>query len=249
MSRRYCNLAAACASFALSVAAWAGEAAAPSEKDWQDALAAVRAIALDESEAEEHRIHAVAACVKLLIHRQRHDNALGFCRDVLKSAERPSVLEAALRAGCLVARSRHGHLRAELDLLATLGRGGHAHAVAAIGRELTRTVQTLEALAAKTMVPQPVVPQAPRWAVADPGKAPAALHFAALAAPAPAWYPQQGKAPGALRVVLPKMVPPSWYRFEPGKAHPALRVTHPKMEPPHWYGRVAFPPLKDPKKK
>ena len=243
--RRTCsNLPLACLSIVACSASLTQGAAPPSEKDWQDALAAIRQVALDTKEAEEHRADAIAAIAKLLVRRGRHDEALEFCRQALKAANEQSVADAALRAGCLVARNRHGHLRAELDFLAT-ARHGRA---AAVRNELQRAIQALDALAGKAMPPAPVVPKWPHWAAAGPGKAPGALNIPAVTASAPGWYPRPGTAPDLFRVRLPTIRPPSWYRFQPGRAHPALHVTHPKMAPPHWYSRVPFPPLKEPRK-
>jgi len=219
-----------------------------SEKDWQKATTTIREIALDKKEAEGHRANAVTAYVKLLLWKKRHDDALKFCREVLKSASKTAVAAAALRVGCLVERNRHGHLRAELNFLASSSRGAHRHVASTISQQLNRTVQMLTSLGAKAMVPRPVVPRFPHWAAAGPGKAPQALNVAALVASTPRWYPPPGKAPDVFRVTLPKIRPPTWYRFQPGRAHPALHVVHPKMEPPHWYRRVPFPPLKQPKK-
>jgi hypothetical protein len=200
--------------------------APPSEEDWRAALDAIRRIALDANETEEHRAGAVTACAKVLLWKNRHDEALKLCREVLKHAARKPVIDAALRAGCLVARNRHGHLRAEIDFLASCAQGAAAHEAASMTREINRTVQTLSSLAGRTMVPSPVVPRLPHWAAAGPRQ-----------------------TPGALHLDLPKIQPPEWYRFQPGKAHPALHVTLPRMEPPSWYGRSTFPLLKEPKKK
>jgi hypothetical protein len=219
-------------------------AASPSEKDWQDALAVIRQVALDTTEAEEHRANAVAAYAKLLVRRGRHGEALEFCRKVLTGANGQHVADAALRAGCFVARHRHGHLRAEFDFLATASHGR----AATVRNELLRAIQALDALAGKAMTPPPVTPRWPHWAAAVPGKAPGVLDLPAAAASAPGWYPRPDIAPDLFRVKLPTIEPPGWYRFEPGKAHPALHVTHPKMAPPHWYSRVPFPPLKEPRK-
>ena len=207
-----------------SSAASAQRATRASEDDWQRALAVIRRIALDKNESEPDRANAISAYARLLVWRKRHDDALAFCRQVVKSATESAVAGAALRAGCLVERDRRGYLRAELDFLASCSRGAHGGAASAIHRELSRAVQTLAALAARPMVPAPVVPRLPHWAAGGPGSGPAAL-----------------------RVALPTIAPPTWYRFQPGRAHPALHVTHPKMEPPHWYGRVSFPLLKPPK--
>ena len=234
------NLPLACLAIVACSTSWTQGAAPPSERDWQDALAAIRQVALDTKETEEHRANAIVAYAKLLVRRGRHDEALGFCREALQAAGEQSVADAALRAGCLVARHRHGHLRAELDFLA---KAPHGRA-AAIRNELHRTVQALDALAGKAMTPAPVVPTWPHWAAAGPGKAPGVLSIPALAVAAPGFYPRPGTAPDLFRVKLPTIQPPGWYRFEPGKAHPALRVTHPRMAPPDWYGRVPSPPLK-----
>ena len=196
-----------------------------SEKDWREALAVIRRIALDKNETEAHRSQAVTACVKALLWRERHDEALKFCREVLKGPDQTAVIDAALRAGGLVERNRRGHLRAEIEFLASWARGPHKQAASAIGRQLLAAVAALASLAAKTMVPGPVVPQPPPWAAAGPGSPPAALRF-----------------------TMPKIAPPAWYQFQPGRAHPALHVTHPKMAPPSWYGRVSFPLLKEPRK-
>jgi len=225
---------------------WAQEQAPPlSEQEWDKALATIRAIALDPGEAAEHRANAVKAGAKALLWKGRHDDAMKFCLDVLKAGGEATVVDAALRAGCLVERSRCGHLRGEADFLATASAGAAAPAAAAIRQELKRMTAGLDLLAATPMVPGRVVPAFPHWAAAGPGQAPGVLHFAALSAPAPGWYPAPGTTPGAFRVALPEIAPPPWYRFQPGQAHPALHVTHPKMEPPQWYGGVAFPRLKE----
>ena len=206
--------------------AWGRPGQGPSEKDWQDALAAIRRIALDAGEAEGYRAKAVTACVKLLLRRKRPDEALKFCREVAKAADKAAVIEAALRAGCLVERGRHGHLHAELDFLASWSRPPQGQAASALARELRRAALTLMSLAAKVAVPAPVVPRAPHWATAAPGQTPAAL-----------------------RVAMPRISPPAWYRFQPGRPHAALQVKLPRFTPPSWYGRVAFPPLKEPRSK
>jgi hypothetical protein len=185
------------------------------------ALAAMREVALDRGETEEHRCNAVTASVKALLWRKRHDEALKLCQEVVKGADTPAVIDAALRAGCLAERDRHGHLRAELDYLASWPEGAPRQAAAALGQELSRAVQALSALGARALVPGPVEPRLPPWAA----------------------------SPGALRVSLPEVRPPPWLRFEPGKLHPALRVAFPRMEPPDWYRRLSFPLLKEPKKK
>ena len=206
--------------------AWAGqESAPPSEKEWQDALAAIRDVALNANEAETCRANAVVAYVKLLVLRNRHDDALGFCREVLKSADKRAVLDAALRGGCLIERERHGHLGAAIDFVAACSQGASHEAAAAVGRDLDHAVRTMAALAARMMVPEPVVPRFPQWASAG-----------------------GAEGPGALRFTMPQIQPPGWYRFRVGEAPPMFHVTLPKMEPPSWYGHVAFPPLKEPKK-
>lgn len=199
--------------------AWA--AAPPTEEDWQTALAAIREIALDKGEAEEHRCHAIAAYVKLLLPKERHDDALKLCQEALKSTDKTSVADAALRAGGLVERDRCGHLRAEMDFLASWTEGASGQAAAALSQELNRTILSLAALAGRPMVPTPVTVRAPSWAA----------------------------GPAVLRVPIPEIRPPAWYRFQAGEPHPALRIIRPKMEPPDWYRRVSFPPLKEPKAK
>jgi len=201
--------------------AWAESAAPPTEEDWRTALATIREVALDKGEAEEHRCHAVVAYVKLLLPKKRHDDALKLCQEVLKTADKTSVADAALRAGGLVERGRCGHLRAEMDFLAPWTEGASRQAAAALSQELNRTVQALATLAGRPMVPAPVAVRAPSWAA----------------------------GPGALRVPIPEIRPSAWYRFQAGEPHPALRITRPKMEPPDWYRRVSFPPLKEPKAK
>lgn len=181
----------------------AGEKAPPaSAKEWQEALAAIRKIALDRSATETHRAQAVAAYVKLQLGKGRPDDAMTFCQTVLKRTAATAVLDAALRAGCLIERNRRGHLRAELDFLASWSKGAGAPAAAVLRRELMRASEALRALAARPMVPEPVPLRLPHWAAAGPGRAPSALH-------------------GAL----------------------------PRMQLPSWVPRVAFPLLKEPKKK
>jgi len=197
----------------------AQEAAALTEEDWRTALAAIREVALDKSETEEHRGNAIAAYARVLLRKKRHDEALELCQEVLKGADKASVAEAALRAGCLVERDRCGHLRAELDFLASSTEGSSRQPAAALSQELSRTVQMLAALAGRPMVPAPVTARLPSWAA----------------------------GPGALRVPIPEIHAPAWYRFQPAEVHPALRITRPKMEPPDWYRRISFPPLEEPK--
>jgi hypothetical protein len=165
------------------------KAPALSGRDWQDATAAMHKIALDKGETEEHRANAITACVKVLLRRKRHDEAMKLCREVLKAADKTAVIDAALRAGCLVERNRRGHLRAEINFLASQSKGAHGRAASAIARELDRTVHALTSLAARAMVPRAVAVRPPHWALARPGQAPAALH-----------------------VTQPKMAPPHWYR-------------------------------------
>jgi hypothetical protein len=170
-------------------AAWAQQKARPaSEKDWQEALAAIRQIALDKGQAEDRRANAIRAYAKLLLRRKRHDEALTLCREVLKGPAGTGVIDAALRAGCLVERDRHGHLRAELDFLASPAAAPHKHAASAIRRDLDRAVRTLTSLAARTMVPSPVAARLPHWAAARAGKGPSALHVAPPRIQPPHWY-------------------------------------------------------------
>lgn len=168
-----------------------------SEKDFRDALTAIRQIAMDKKQTQAHRANAVTAYVKALLWRKRHDDAMTFCRQVLAARDQPAVIDAALRAGCRAERDRRGHLRAEMDFLTSCSRGPARQAATAMTRELNRAVQTLTSLAARAMVPAAIVPRLPPWA---------------------------GGTPPALRVALPKIAPPTWYR------------------------RVAFPPLKEPKR-
>jgi hypothetical protein len=167
---------------------WAQRKAPPaSDKDWREALGAIRRIALDKGQAEDRRANAIRAYAKLLLPKKRHDDALEFCREVLKGAAGTAVIDAALRAGCLVERDRHGHLRAEIDFLSSWSSGPAKHVASTIGRDLNRAVQALSSLAAKAMLPSPVAGRLPGWA-------------------APA-----GKGPSALNVAPPTMKPPHWY--------------------------------------
>lgn len=178
-------LAAGCASSPASA-----QDAAPSlsDKDWQEALAAIRSIALDKHETDEKRANAVTAGVKALLWKRQHDEALKLCREVLGSAERTGVIEAALRAGCGVERDRCLCLRAELDFLAGFNAEPHRQVAAALSHELERALEALKLLAGKAVVPGPLEARPPHWATASPGT-----------------------APGALRVELPKIQPPPWY--------------------------------------
>ena len=159
----------------------------PAAKDVQEALAAVRGVALDKDQPDESRAHAVVACARLLIWRGRHGEAIKFCREVLAAPQKAAVIDAALRAGCLVVRDRHGHLRAERDFLASCSKGTATSAASAIRRELERAAKALASLAGRTMLPSPVAVRVPSWAVGGPGKPPAAL-----------------------RAKLPSLAPPSW---------------------------------------
>ena len=188
MLRKSLNLIVSGLCLAACSAAWAREKAPPaSEKDWQEALAAIREIALDKGQAEDRRANAVRACVKLLLRKRRHDDALKLCREVLKGPAGPAVIDAALRAGCLVERDRHGHLRAELDFLASFSAGPHKHAASAISREIDGAVRTLSSLAARAMVPGPVAARPPHWAAAETGRGPSALRVALPAIQPPHW--------------------------------------------------------------
>ncbi|HUT36261.1 MAG TPA: hypothetical protein VNE39_22425 [Planctomycetota bacterium] len=212
---------ASCALLVLVTSSVAGESA----PDWQDALHVIRQVALNTSEAEEHRADAVLAYAKVQMGRGQHDEALKLCQEILKSAgDKAAVAEAALRAGGLVERCRHGHLRAELAFLSPWAGGAQGHAAYGMTQELNRATYMLGVLAARPMVPAPVVPRAPHWADASPGKAPAVLNLPPLAAPPPRWYPASvDAAPGALRVTLPR------------------------FEAPSWHARLTFPPLKEPR--
>lgn len=171
---------------ALAVAASLTAAAGPTEKDFEQALAAVRAIALDKAETEAHRADAVRAAVRLLVWRKRHDDAVAFCREVLAGRDEKAVVDAALRAGCLAERDRHAHLGAERAFLADFTKGPHAAPASAVLRDLDRAA-ALSASAAQRSIPSPVTVRFPSWASSAPGK-----------------------GPDALRVSLPKLEPPSW---------------------------------------
>jgi len=173
-----------------------------SDKDRQAAIEAIRRVALDADETEEHRANAIAAYAKLLVGSRRHDEALKLCIKVLAGTDKAALAGAALRAGCLVQRDRRGHLGAEAEFLASQAKGRHARTASALASELKRATRALASLAGRAMVPRPVAVHVPGWAAAGPGK-----------------------APSALRVELPRIGEPSWY------------------------GRVAFPLLKESKKK
>jgi hypothetical protein len=175
----------------------ASRPAEPTEKDWQDASAAIRRIALDKAEAEDHRTDAVRAYARLQLARGRPDEALALCRQVLESPDRPEILAAAIRAGCMVQRHSHGHLRAELDFLAACAGGAGAHAAAAAEQEIQRAIQAAGSLVGRSVVPAAAAVRAPHWATAE-----------------------AGKAPSALVVSLPKVDPPTWLK---GVTFPLLK--------------------------
>ena len=147
---------------ALALDCSAGEAT----RDWPEALAIIRRVALDKTESDEHRANAVAAHAKLLIGRGQHDDALKLCNEILQGPEKAEVASAALRAGGLVERNRCGHLRAELDFVDAWSRGANAQAALAVAQELSREAVRLGLLAAKAMVPGPVALKLPHWAEA-----------------------------------------------------------------------------------
>ena len=183
------------------------------------ALAAIREVALDKGESDEHRCKAVTAYAKVLCPRRRHEEALKLCGEVLRGTDKAPVAEAALKAGCLIERDRCGHLRGERDFLAAWTDGAPGRAAAALREELNRAAYALATLAGRSMVPAPVPVRAPSWAVGQ----------------------------GPLRGPIPELQPPAWYRFQPPEPPPALRVTRPKMEPPDWLRRLTFPPIKEPR--
>jgi hypothetical protein len=185
---------------AAALAALTAAARGASEKDWRDALAAVRRVALDANETEAHRANAVAACAKLLAARGRGDDAREFCRAVARGAGEEAVADAALRAGGLVERARSGHLRAEMEFVRSCASGPAARAAGTLTRELERAVRKLTSLAGRRMPPEPVTCRVPRWATGSRGRGPS-----------------------------------------------ALGIEPPRLAAPSWLGRVAFPPLKEPK--
>jgi hypothetical protein len=166
----------------------AQDAAPLADKDWQEALTAIRQAALDQDASEDQRALALTAYVKLLARRKQLDEASQFCRDVLKSAEKKPVIEAAVRAGCFLERQRHGHLRAESDFLASCPEGAARECATALRQKIAQAVQVLSSLTVKAAAPGPVALRFPPWATAV-----------------------SGEGPGALRVVLPRIQPPPWY--------------------------------------
>jgi len=190
--------------------------------DWDAALAVIRSVALDKTGADEHRANAVLAYARLQMGRGQHDEALKLCQEVLKGfEEKPAIAEAALRAGGLVERCRHGHLKAELAFLSPWATGVQGQAAYGMTQELNRATYMLGVLAGRPMVPAPVAPRLPHWADAT-----------------------QGKAPSALGLPPVVVAPPRWYPTTADKAPDALRVALPKFEPPPWSLRLSFPPLK-----
>ncbi|MBM4030950.1 MAG: hypothetical protein FJ291_04095 [Planctomycetes bacterium] len=203
--------------FALAASSIAGEGAGDAEA----ALRVIRQVALDRSEADAPRANAVLACARLLMASRRHDEAMKLCDEVLKTfGEKSAVADAALRAGCMVERHRHGHLKAELAFVSSWTIGTHGQTASAMAHELSRAAAVLGALAGRPMVPAPAVPRLPHWAEAAPGKPPWVLSVPPLAAPVPGWYPAGGRASETFRIALPR------------------------FEPPYWSSRLAFPPLK-----
>jgi hypothetical protein len=169
------------------VAASVSPAAGPSRQDFEQALAAVRGMALDKTQTEAHRADAVLAAVRLLVWKERHEEAAALCREVLAGRGERAVAEAALWGGCLVERDRHGHLGAEREFLASFSKGLHASRASGFARELDRSARAMASFAARAMIPSPVATRVPGWAASAPGK-----------------------SPDALRVSLPKIQPPSW---------------------------------------
>jgi hypothetical protein len=174
---------------------FAQDAAPLPDRDWQEALTAIRQAALDRDASEDQRALALTAYVKLLARRKQLDQASRFCQDVLKSAEKKSVIEAAVRAGCFLERERHGHLRAESDFLASCSEGAARECATALRQKTDQAVQVLSSLTVKATAPGPVALRPPPGQFGD---RPDVRSVPELPA-------------GALRVVLPRIQPPPWY--------------------------------------
>jgi len=248
---RFVRAAAALAVTAGACAAGVGQdkpPATPTAEDWRIALEGLEKIALDAHQAAEERANAILAYAKLQALRGRHAAGTALCRKVLAGAYGPEAGEAAVRAACYVSRHQLGHLGGALTLLKTWRRLP-PHAVNKVRQELARAANHLMGLARQPMVPGPLRAQMPGWGQSRPKSGVPVVSVSAPRIVTPGWMVASvNRGAAAIAKDLPAVGAQRWTGLASRGTPEPLKAPLPVYAPPAWYGRMAFTPLKEPRK-